>query len=61
VQDAVGELQRAAKLGLAGGMIPLRPLEQRYDHPQYDPLWAALPRCCYFLVTLCLSQGEEIL
>jgi hypothetical protein len=24
----------------------------------YDP---ALPRCCYFLVTLCLSQGEEIL
>ena len=21
----------------------------------------ALPRCCYFLVTLCLSQGEEIL
>ena len=33
VQDAVGELQRAAKLGLAGGMIPLRPLEHRYDHP----------------------------
>jgi transposase len=25
------------------------------------PLRAALPRCCYFLVTLCLSQGEEIL
>jgi class 3 adenylate cyclase len=24
-------------------------------------LTAALPRCCYFLVTLCLSQGEEIL
>src|SRR5262249_59187785 len=41
VQDAVGELQRAAKLGLAGGMIPLRPLEHRYDHPRYDPVWAA--------------------
>jgi len=41
VQDAVGELQRAATLSLAGGMIPLRPLEHRYDHPRYDPLWAA--------------------
>jgi predicted TIM-barrel fold metal-dependent hydrolase len=41
VQDAIGELQRAAKLGLAGGMIPLRPLEYRYDHPRYEPLWAA--------------------
>ena len=41
VQDAVGELQRAAKLGLAGGMIPLRPLEYRYDHSRYEPLWAA--------------------
>jgi hypothetical protein len=41
VQDAVGELQRAAKLGLAGGLIPLRPLEHRYDHPRYEPLWAA--------------------
>jgi predicted TIM-barrel fold metal-dependent hydrolase len=41
VEDAVGELQRAAKLGLAGAMIPLRPMEQRYDHPMYEPLWAA--------------------
>jgi predicted TIM-barrel fold metal-dependent hydrolase len=41
VQDAVGELQRAATMGLAGGMIPLRPLAHRYDHPRYDLLWAA--------------------
>jgi predicted TIM-barrel fold metal-dependent hydrolase len=41
VDDAVGELQRAAKLGLTGGMIPLRPMEHRYDHPMYEPLWAA--------------------
>ena len=41
VGDAVGELQRAAKLGLAGAMIPLRPMEHRYDHPMYEPLWAA--------------------
>jgi predicted TIM-barrel fold metal-dependent hydrolase len=40
-RDAAGELQRAAKLGLAGAMIPLRPLEQRYDQPMYEPLWAA--------------------
>ncbi|HSF34152.1 MAG TPA: amidohydrolase family protein [Candidatus Tectomicrobia bacterium] len=39
--DAASELQRAAKMGLAGGMIPLRPMEHRYDHPKYEPLWAA--------------------
>jgi predicted TIM-barrel fold metal-dependent hydrolase len=39
--DAARELQRAAKLGLAGAMIPLRPMEHRYDHPMYEPLWAA--------------------
>ena len=26
-----------------------------------EPPGPALPRCCYFLVILCLSQGEEIL
>jgi predicted TIM-barrel fold metal-dependent hydrolase len=41
VADAVGELQRAARLGLAGAMLPLRPMEKRYDHPDYEPLWAA--------------------
>jgi predicted TIM-barrel fold metal-dependent hydrolase len=40
-QDAAGELRRAAKMGLAGAMIPLRPMQQRYDHPMYEPLWAA--------------------
>jgi predicted TIM-barrel fold metal-dependent hydrolase len=41
VADAVGEMQRAARLGLAGAMIPLRPMDKRYDHPDYEPLWAA--------------------
>jgi predicted TIM-barrel fold metal-dependent hydrolase len=41
ITDAVGELHRAATMGLAGAMIPLRPLEHRYDHPMYEPLWAA--------------------
>ena len=41
VADAVGELQRSATMGLAGALIPLRPLEYRYDHPRYEPLWAA--------------------
>ena len=41
VGDAVGELQRAARMGLAGAMIPLRPMGHRYDHPTYEPLWAA--------------------
>jgi predicted TIM-barrel fold metal-dependent hydrolase len=40
-QDAASELQRAANMALAGAMIPLRPMQQRYDHPMYEPLWAA--------------------
>jgi predicted TIM-barrel fold metal-dependent hydrolase len=41
IEDAIGELHRAAQRGLAGAMIPIRPLEHRYDHPMYEPLWAA--------------------
>ncbi len=41
VEEAVGELQRCAKMGLAGALIPIRPMERRYDHPDYEPLWAA--------------------
>ena len=42
VGDAVGELERTAKLGFVGGMIAeYPPEERRYDHPDYEPLWAA--------------------
>lgn len=42
VQDAVGELERAARLGLAGAMITEYPFEhRRYDQPEYEPFWAA--------------------
>jgi predicted TIM-barrel fold metal-dependent hydrolase len=42
VQEGVQELQRAAKLGLAGGLITCYPPESRpYYGPEYDPLWAA--------------------
>ena len=41
VEDGVGELKRAKKLGLAGGMIPQRPVFGRYDSPMYEPLWEA--------------------
>ena len=40
VEDAVGELQRTARLGLAGAMISVRPM-LGYDHPAYERLWAA--------------------
>ena len=39
VEDAVGELQRVAKNGMAGAMIAVRPL-LRYNESAYDPLWA---------------------
>ena len=39
IEDGVKELQRVAKLGLAGAAIPIRPM-LRYDHPAYDRFWA---------------------
>ena len=39
VEDAVGELQRVAKNGMAGAMISVRPL-LRYKEPAYNDLWA---------------------
>src|SRR5499426_4428645 len=42
VGDGIAELERAAKLGLAGAMITEYPLEhRRYDQPEYEPFWAA--------------------
>src|SRR5215471_18509795 len=42
VQDGIRELERAARLGLAGGMITEYPLEhRRYDQPEYESFWAA--------------------
>jgi len=42
VADGIAELERAARLGLAGAMITEYPLEhRRYDQPEYEPFWAA--------------------
>lgn len=41
VSDGVAELERCAKMGLVGAIIATTPLEHRYDHPMYEPLWAA--------------------
>ena len=42
VQVGVKELERCAKMGLAGAMITLYPPEEwGYDSPRYEPLWAA--------------------
>jgi predicted TIM-barrel fold metal-dependent hydrolase len=39
---AIEELERTARLGLAGAMITEYPLEdRRYDQPEYEPFWAA--------------------
>jgi predicted TIM-barrel fold metal-dependent hydrolase len=40
VDDACGELERCAELGLAGAFIPVYPLADRpYRHASYDRLW----------------------
>jgi predicted TIM-barrel fold metal-dependent hydrolase len=42
VGDGVAELERSAKLGLAGAMISELPLDdRRYDQAEYEPFWAA--------------------
>jgi predicted TIM-barrel fold metal-dependent hydrolase len=42
VQEGIKELERAARLGLAGAMITEYPLEhRRYDQSEYEPFWAA--------------------
>ena len=42
VEDGIKELERAARMGLAGAMITEYPLEhRRYDQPEYEPFWAA--------------------
>ena len=42
VQVGIRELERCAKLGLAGAMISVYPTPDRtYDSPEYEPLWAA--------------------
>ncbi len=42
VPAAIDELERTRKRGLAGAMISVYPAEERsYDHPEYEPFWAA--------------------
>ena len=42
VDDAINELERTAKLGFSGVMMTEYPPEdRRYDHPDYERLWAA--------------------
>ena len=42
VEDAIRELERAARLGLCGAMITEYPAEdRRYDQPEYELFWAA--------------------
>ena len=41
-EEAVGEMKRCREKGLAGAMITVLPHADRgYDHPMYEPLWAA--------------------
>src|SRR4051812_35835145 len=42
VRDGIKELERAARLGLSGGMITEYPAEdRRFDQPEYETFWAA--------------------
>ncbi len=42
IPDGIKELERTARLGLAGAMITEYPFEdRRYDQSEYEPFWAA--------------------
>ena len=42
VQAGVQEMERCARLGLVGAMVPVYPPEEvPYDSPEYEPIWAA--------------------
>ena len=42
VAEGVAELERTARMGMAGAMITeYPPDDRRYDSPEYEPLWAA--------------------
>src|ERR1700689_4628611 len=42
IPDAIAELQRTARAGLSGAMIPEYPFEdRRYDQSEYEPFWTA--------------------
>lgn len=42
VDEAIAEMERTRRLGLAGALIPTAaPPESRYDEPRYERLWAA--------------------
>lgn len=43
---AIAELERAARLGLKGGMIwGAPPASRPYDRPDWDPIWAVAQAC----------------
>ena len=42
IDQGIAELERSRDLGLSGALIPTSPRSSaRYDHPMYEPLWAA--------------------
>ncbi len=42
IEEGVGELERCARMGLVGAMIPVAaPMGRWYEQPEYEPLWAA--------------------
>ncbi|MSQ24740.1 MAG: amidohydrolase [Dehalococcoidia bacterium] len=42
IEEGVAQVQRVAKLGLAGAMISIKPSQgNEYSQKQYDPFWAA--------------------
>ena len=62
VQDGIKEMERAAKIGLAGAMISVFPLPDRqYDGSEYEPFWAAAQDMDFTIAlhtaTMRLAQG----
>jgi predicted TIM-barrel fold metal-dependent hydrolase len=65
VAGAVAEVERVAKLGYRGLCLPCKPVwgardheDRHYNHPDYDPLWAAIQET-NLPMTLHVGTGKD--
>lgn len=59
IEEAVQELKHCVQQGLRGAMISVSPeAEKHYDHPVYDPFWAAA-QDCEIPLSLHLATGKQ--
>ena len=60
IDDAVKQVERAARLGFRSVKIPISMRERPYNLPQYEPLWAALNDSGMVLSLHAFSESVDV-